>query len=68
MTTSYKPLIVGFFCAILTIFQAHLSMGQYANQISSGCITCSFNEVLIKYAIILIFIPTVLIHYFLKIY
>ncbi|MGA9638911.1 hypothetical protein [Flavobacterium sp.] len=60
MKIVYKSIVIGFFCTILTIIQGYLSMGQYANEISSGCIDCSFNEVLIKYAIVLIFLPTVL--------
>jgi hypothetical protein len=68
MTTSYKPLIVGFFCAILTTIQTYLSMGQYANQLSSSCTSCSFNEVLIKYVTFLIFIPIVIIHFILNFY
>ena len=65
MRTSSKSFIIGLFCTILTIIQAYFSMGQYANQLSSG-ISCSFNEVLIKYVIFLIFIPTFLINFFFK--
>jgi hypothetical protein len=61
MKTVYKPFIIGFFCAILTIIQAYISMGEYAKELSSGCIDCSFNEVLIKHAIVLIFFPIVII-------
>ncbi|TRX32194.1 hypothetical protein FNW52_17315 [Flavobacterium sp. ZT3R18] len=66
METSCKPFVTGLFCSILTIIQAYLSMGQYANELSSGCIKCSFNEILIKQVIFLILIPVALIHFFLK--
>lgn len=61
MKIVYKSIITGFFCAILTIIEGYLSMGEYANEISSGCIDCSFNEILIKYAIGLIFLPIFII-------
>jgi hypothetical protein len=60
MKIIYKPFIIGFFCAILTIIQAYIAMGKYAKELSSGCIDCSFNEVLIKHTIVLIFIPIVI--------
>lgn len=66
MNILYKPFLVGFFCAILTIIQAYFSMGQYANELSSACIKCSFNEVLIKYVILIIFVPVILIQFFLE--
>lgn len=65
MKILYKPFLVGFFCAVLTIVQAYFSMGQYANELSSGCIKCLFNEVLIKYAMIIVFVPVILIQFFL---
>ena len=60
MKIIYKPFIIDFFCAILTIIQAYISMGEYAKELSSGCIDCSFNEVLIKHAIVLIFFPIII--------
>jgi hypothetical protein len=57
MKIIYKSFLIGFFCAILTIVQGYFSMGKYANEISSGCLECSFNEILIKSAVILIFLP-----------
>lgn len=60
MKIIHKPFIIGFFCAILTIIQAYIAMGEYAKELSSGCIDCSFNEVLIKYAIVLIFFPIII--------
>ena len=60
MKIIHKPFIIGFFCAILTIIQAYIAMREYAKELSSDCIDCSFNEVLIKHAIVLIFIPIVI--------
>lgn len=60
MKIIYKSFLIGFFCAILTIIQGYFSMGKFANEISSGCLECSFNEILIKYAVILVFLPTFL--------
>jgi hypothetical protein len=51
-----KNILISVSCLFLTIFQAYWSMGEYANNISSVCLDCSFFTELIISGLISIII------------